>query len=202
MKDFEIICYDNTIENKGISERYNSFIDTIKADDNYWVAFLHQDFIFNENPIGKLEKLDKNCLYGAVGIARMMYFAQFKPKFVFKPKFYRRCLLGQIYQGAEDRLVGNWLSQPRQVDTFDCCCCIVHSSLLRDKELRYDENLKFHMYVEDLCHSAKKLGILSKVTQFDCCHLSSGNMNEELDRSAKYVKEKHKLKLINSTCYK
>lgn len=78
----------------------------------------------------------------------------------------------------------------------------MHSSLLRKCELRFDENLCFHMYVEDMCYAAKQQGILSKIVQFDCRHLSHGNMGEELDKSADYVKSKYNIREINSTCYK
>ena len=188
LKDFEIICYDNTIENKGISERYNSFIDTIDVNDDYWVAFIHQDFMFNENPLKKLQNLDKNSLYGAIGIAFQLFYLQFKPKFLFKIN--RRCMLGQIFEGEGQRMIGNKVANNPSVKTFDCCCCFIHSSLLRDKGLRFDENLKFHMYVEDICHTAKKKGISSKIVQLDCRHLSGGVQNEEFNQAVQYMKKK------------
>lgn len=199
LKGYEIIAFDNSKENIGISSRYNSFIDTLKAEDDFWVAFLHQDFKFNENPLSKLENLDKNCIYGAVGINRQLFYLQLKPKFIFK--IYRRCMVGEIFQGDGINKVGNRIIGLRDVITLDCCCCIIHSSLLKNK-LRFDENLDFHMYVEDLCHSAKKLGIIPKVVQFECRHLSAGNRNEALNKAAEYVKKKHHLWRISSTCFK
>lgn len=200
LKNFEIVCYDNTVENIGISKRYNAFIDTLDVKDDFWVVFLHQDFIFNENPLPLLQNLDKNCLYGAVGLIKPLFYMRFKPKFIFK--IARRCTLGQIFEGENGRVVGNRVSGNPIVNTIDCCCLIMHSSLLRKGELRFDENLCFHMYVEDMCYAAKQQGILSKIVQFDCRHLSHGNMGEELDKSADYVKSKYNIREINSTCYK
>ena len=199
LKDFEVIYYDNTKENIGIPERYNSFIKTIKDDDDFWVAFIHQDFIFNENPLIKLSKLDKKSLYGAVGVARQLFYLQFKPNFLFRVN--RRCTLGQIFEGEGERTVGNKVENNPIVKTFDCCCCVIHSSLIVEKQLKFDENLKFHMYVEDMCHSARKKGVFSRIVQMECLHLSGGVKNEEFRQSAQYVMEKHKIKLINSTCH-
>ncbi len=200
LKDSEVIVFDNNVENIGVAERYNSFIDTLDENSDFWIGFLHQDFIFNENPLKKLENLPKNAIYGAVGIARQLFYWQFQPKFIFK--IYRRCMLGQIFQGEENKTVGNVTSGNPKVKTVDCCCVIVHSSLIYQAGLRFDENLKFHMYAEDFCISARKKNIESRVVQFDARHLSGGTFNEELKKSAEYVKTKHKILRISSTCFK
>ncbi len=200
LKDFEVICYDNTIENIGIPERYNTFISSIKENDDYWVAFIHQDFIFNENPLEKLTKLSKECVYGPVGINRQLIFFRYKPKFIFK--IYRRCMLGRIYQGEGSYMIGAKVDDNPKVKTIDCCCCFIHSSLIYKHKLKFDENLKFHMYVEEMCYLAKKLRIDTKIIQLDCRHISEGNINDELRESALYLKKKYKLFRISSTCYK
>ena len=197
---YDLIPFDNTSENLGIPKLYNSFIDQIKEGDDFWIAFIHQDFVFNENPLEKLKNKEKDSLYGVIGINRDLFYLQFKPNFIFK--IYRRCMLGQIIQGEGNELVGNKVSGTPEVKTFDCCCCMIHSSLIFKKKLRFDEELNFHMYVEDLCHSAKKKKVPSKVIQMDCRHLSGGCLNEELQKSAEYVKQKHKLWRISSTCFK
>ena len=109
-------------------------------------------------------------------------------------------MLGEVLQGEGKRKIGNRVDGTPVVKTLDCCCCILHCLLL--KQIKFDENLKFHMYVEDLCHSAKKSGILSRVVQFDCRHLSGGTINDELEKSAQYVMKKHKLFRVSSTCHK
>jgi len=200
LRDAEIITFDNSIENIGIPKRYNSFINSLNPKDDFWVAFLHQDFIFNENPLPKLQNLDKNCIYGAIGIAFPAFFLQIKPEFIFR--VFRRCMLGQIFEGEGTRRVGHKIAGNPEVETLDCCCCIVHSSLLKESGLRFDENLNFHMYVEDLCISAKNKGIKSKALQIDCRHLSGGVRDEAFLESVRYVKNKHGIKRVNSTCFK
>ena len=55
-------------------------------------------------------------------------------------------MLGQITEGEGERLVGNKVVGTPKVKTLDCCCCLVHSSLLLQRKLRFDENLKFLSY--------------------------------------------------------
>ncbi len=199
LKNAEIIVYDNTVENIGIAERYNTFIDTIKESDDFWVAFIHQDFIFCEDLNLRFKNMDKNSIYGAIGVRRSLFFLQLFPKLILRI-FRRRVALGRIYEGEGDRTVGNIVKNQPKVTTLDCCCCIVHSSLFKKKKLMFDENLKFHMYVEDFCHTAKKRGVASRVLQLNCRHLSGGCQDEEFERSVKYVKAKHKIRYISSTC--
>ena len=200
LSEADVCVFNNSVKNAGISECYNFFMERIKPEDDFWVIFMHQDFIFNENPIEKFQKLDKNCIYGVIGILFPVFFLQIKPEFIFR--VLRRCMLGQIYEGEGKRRVGHKVASHPEVNTLDCCCCIIHSSLIKAARLRFDENLKFHMYVEDLCITAKKNGILSRVIQFDCLHLSRGSYGEDFKESVLYIKKKHKIKRINSTCFK
>ena len=112
-------------------------------------------------------------------------------------------MLGEIYQVDSKRNIGNKVLGNPEVKTVDCCCMIVHSSLLYKENMLFDENLDFHMYVEDFCITARKQkNIKTKIVQFDCAHLSSGNINKALEQNARYVKKKHNLFRISSTCYK
>lgn len=118
-----------------------------------------------------------------------------------------RKLLGQIDQGEnnfEFRKSGIFVNKPKTVYTVDCCCVIAHSSLLAKYNLRFDENLSWHMYAEEFCINAKRAhGILAKVIQLDAFHTSTGNL-ENLDasfyESVEYVKKKHSIRYIHSTC--
>lgn len=118
--------------------------------------------------------------------------------------FIKRKILGQIQQGNNNKKFkrfGKKLLFPRRVSTLDCCCLIVHSSLLHKHNLRFDENLDWHMYVEDFCINCEKnYGIKSKAVQFDCYHLGIGNLNEDFYKCAQYVKEKHELSCLKTTC--
>jgi hypothetical protein len=112
--------------------------------------------------------------------------------------------LGQIQQGHNNdrfKKFGKKLFRPKVVSSLDCCCLIVHSSLINKYNLRFDENLDWHMYVEDFCINCEKnYDIKSKAVQFDCYHLGIGNLNEDFYKCAKYVKEKHELPSLKTTC--
>jgi len=118
--------------------------------------------------------------------------------------FIKRKLLGQISQGqnsSDFEKSGRSLLFPKEVSNLDCCCLIVHSSLINKYNLRFDENLDWHMYVEDFCINCKKNHkIKSKAVQFDCYHLGIGTLNDDFYNAAKYVKEKYNLKNLKTTC--
>lgn len=116
----------------------------------------------------------------------------------------KRKLLGQISQGQNnsdfDKL-GKKIKFPKEVSSLDCCCLIVHSSLIAEYNLRFDENLDWHMYAEDFCINALiSHKIKSKAVQFDCYHFGIGNLNDDFYRCANYVKEKHSLKYLKTSC--
>lgn len=223
LKDTEIFAFDNTTENIAITKRYNGFIEeNIKAPaaggrlkEDTWCVFIHQDFGIMEdlNPI--LEKLNPNYIYGAVGVKIFKGFFYGKKgldrRLGFKDEL--KITLGRILQGG-GKCGGDFgddfglkkhgriaLFQPT-VDAIDCCCIILHSSLIKKYNLKFDENLGFHMYAEELCYRAKhEHKIKTKVVQMKCFHLGKGDLGEEFEKSAQYVKEKFNLKSVPSTCY-
>ncbi|MFA7659084.1 MAG: hypothetical protein WCY19_06605 [Candidatus Gastranaerophilaceae bacterium] len=204
LKNCEIFAYDNTVENISITKQYNRFIEeNIKAaarggrlEKDFWCLFIHQDFGMMEdiNPI--LEKLSTNNIYGAVG-------SKFYDGFLFRKNGFN-INYGRILQGNNDfnfHEYGVKVKRPKTVDSVDCCCIIVHSSLVKKYNLHFDENLDFHMYAEEFCYSAKKnYRIKSKIVQMKCFHMGTGNLNEEFQKSAQYLKEKFNIKRVPSTC--
>jgi len=198
IEKYEQYVFDNTVENVGISERYNSFINqNIDQNSDFWIIFCHQDFGFFEDPFNNINSLDKNYIYGAVGVG-----FKYKQKKIIRfldKKFYTTKkgihLFGEIHQGNNDFEFfkhGERLSSPYPVETVDCCCIIVHSSLISRYNLRFDENLKFHMYSEDFSITArKKHNIETKVVQLECYHLGKGTIDEIFYDSLEYVKNKH-----------
>lgn len=203
LKDCEFLACDNTKENTAITKHYNNFIDeNIISNEaaNFWCLFIHQDFGIEEDIDLKLKKIDKNCIYGAVG-------AKFYRGIYFNRKGFKRFHVvnyGKILQGNNDfnfREYGLEVKRPKTVDSVDCCCIIMHSSLIKKHNLHFDENLSFHMYAEELCYSAKKdHRIKTKVIQLDCYHLGAGSLNEEFQKSAQYLKDKFNIKRVPSTC--
>jgi len=203
LTNFDIIDYDNTKENIAITKRYNNFIEETVAQcsDDFWVLLVHQDFGITDNINSILGKLDKKCIWGAIGA--VLYHGLFIGKEGFKKSI--SLTWGQIEQGNNDfnfKKYGRKILNQKTVDSLDCCCVIIHSSLIKKYNLHFDENLSFHMYAEELCYSAKKQHkIKSKVIQMNCYHLGKGKLDDEFSNSAKYLKEKFKIERIPSTCW-
>jgi len=199
MNLYEQIVFDNTCNNISITARYNSFIESrIDTESDLWVVFCHQDFGFSEDPSLKMFKLDKNFIYGAIG-AKVK-----KGLYIRNSRIYtdKRFFIGEIEQGVNEQKflkLGKKIKKPEAVDTVDCCCIIVHFSLIKNLGLRFDENLNFHMYAEDFCMNAKKKGILTKVMQFNCFHIGGGNLTDEYYKDLEYMKTKYEKKKIIST---
>ena len=178
--------YDNSQENLPIPTRYNHFIEN-ELSENTWTIFCHQDFEFLQNPEEILKDLDPNYVYGPIGVETQIHSSlhlifhswRIKPSF-HKKKEYLSVFQGQIHQygGKKPFLLGRYLSRPANVDTLDCCCVIVHSSLLKKHNLRFDSTFDFHLYAEDFCLSAHLKGIKSRAVQIQCAHHSLGNMNK------------------------
>lgn len=179
-----------------------------RRDDDFWCCFIHQDFGFMENVDLVVEKLNPNYIYGPVGVKifKGLFWGKRHDVECVKRGFKTELKLtfGRILQGGDDfglkkhgRLA---LFQPT-VDAIDCCCIIVHSSLLRKYNLRFDEHLNFHMYAEELCYRAKKdYKIKTKVIQTKCFHLGKGCLDDDYQKSVQYLKEKFNIKRIPSTC--
>lgn len=216
LNDAEIFAFDNTTENISITKRYNSFIDENIAvpaagghrEEDFWCVFIHQDFGIMEDITTILERLNPDYIYGAVGVKIFKGFFYGKKgldrRLGFKDEL--KITLGRILQGGGKDDFGLKkhgriaLFQPT-VDSIDCCCIIMHSSLIKKYNLKFDENLNFHMYAEELCYRAKhEYKIKTKVVQMKCFHLGKGCLNEEFEKSAQYVKEKFNIKSIPSTC--
>lgn len=204
MNKHELIFYDNTKENIGIPKRYNDFIRQNVNNDDFWIIFCHQDFGFDKDPQEILDKLDKDCVYGpigAIGREQFLSIRRFQPKF----NVIKTHLLGQIRQFKKKKqdffLSGEFINEPTNVETLDCCCLIVHSSLVKKHDLKFDENLDWHLYVEDFSIVAKnKYNILTKAVQFDCFHMGQGDINEDFNKSWEYMLKKHNTNRILGTC--
>lgn len=201
--------YDNTLENIGIAQRYNDYIRT-KMHPDSWVVFCHQDFAFQEDITGKLASLDRNCLYGPTGTGptkQLVFIATFSRYGVerFRIGFYDRSKkFGQIVQQTPKKTqqMGRYLRKPAVVDTVDCCCLIVHASLIRKHALTFDEQLQWHLYAEDFCLNAKHRNqVLTKAVQLDCVHLSDGPVNDDFDASLLHLKRKYGTGCFSTTCY-
>lgn len=184
--EFCLEAIDNRVENQPVPVLYNRFIGNIDPEDDGWIVFCHEDFEIMDNLVAKLQGCDKNVLYGAVGSARRGLLG-FGMQVVYGNMLEtQRNDFGKIWQP------GRTIANPTLVETFDCCCLIVHSSLIRRYDLRFDEALEFDLYVEDFCASAMVThGIRSIVLPFSCCHHSGSQGTERLTRHLSYLKGKY-----------
>ena len=97
----------------------------------------------------------------------------------------------------------NFLNQPSAVDTLDCCCIIIHSSLLTKYNLLFDEKFTFHLYGEDFSLAAKyNHNITTKALQFDCFHRGEGNMNNLFKSDLEFMKQKYSGRKFVGTCFR
>lgn len=215
----ELIAYDNTSENIAITKRYNSFIEeyisapaheeeeqTFTQFTPFWCLFIHQDFGILENVLELTKKLDPQNIYGAVGIKTFygIFWGKngLEQKKGLKNKL--KVMFGRILQGNNDFTFhgsGCPLPSPVPVDVIDCCCIMIHSSLIKKHNLRFDENLDFHMYAEELCYRTNKdYGIKTMAVQTKCFHMGIGSLNEDYQKAVQYLKDKFQIDEIPSTC--
>lgn len=187
----EFIAVDNREKNEGIPIGYNRFLDSRPIDEEAWYVFCHEDFELKE-PLGpKLDALNKNQLWGPIGAATEV-----------KCGVYHKWVLrGQIEEcrkdGTQHRMVGAPVEQGTLVETFDCQCLIVHSSLIQRHHLRFDERLTFDLYVEDFCIAAREFaGVPSRILPLKSCHWSGGNVQPRY-----YEQEMHVNAKYQNVCY-
>ena len=188
-------AFDNRDDNQAIPVRYNSFLDGYDYSNPAWFVFCHEDFEPLELLCALLDGLSKDSLWGPVGC-------------------HRRHFLGvgyQVYDGAikqvsptTGHVIGNpWPNTPtgKLTETFDCCCLIVHSSLVERYHLRFDPELQFDLYIEDFCANAKlHYGVRSRILRFAAAHHSENAATERLFRHLPYLEKKYPHNCFCGTC--
>jgi hypothetical protein len=172
---------DNREKNEGVSVCYNRFLDQFDYSKEDWFVFCHEDWEIQEDWAARFDRLDKASLYGPVGVRVVGGM---------------RIVLGQIKNSSKDgsglRLLGNFVKTGALVETFDCQCVIVHSSLILRTGLRFDPKLSFDLYVEDFCMQARENhGISSRVFALKCQHYSFGNLGPRFFSAAEYIRRKY-----------
>ena len=177
-----IVTLDNREENLPIPVLYNRFIDSIEEDG--WVIFCHEDWMPLQDIRRYLRGVDLGSLYGPIGA-----------KMEVCPNADFIHISGHIQQRRKN---GSWHKDVRgtwkggDTDTFDCQCIVAHSSLLREKGLRFDEKLTFDLYAEDFCAGAYLKGVPSKILPVMCRHYSGGTVGQRFWDSLEYLREKYR----------
>lgn len=181
-RDWSLHPYDNRAENLGIPAIYNRFIDHLPGDG--WIVFCHEDWQLLCSLEDALRNYPKDRLYGPVG--------------AFFEEGRKAGFVGIVGSVQESRKDGSHLKQVRgfhrsgTAGTFDCMCLIVHSSLLRQYKMHFDENLLFDMYVEDFCSAAReKFSIASEILPLESRHYSEGVTGQRFEDALSYVQKKY-----------
>lgn len=172
---------DNSKENAGLPRRYNEFLEQYDYSMPSWLVFCHEDWEILESISEKLKNLDKRALYGSFG-ARMIR----------KNDELVRQYVGKISDCTKDggnvRTLGSEFENLTRVDTLDCQALIVHSSLVDEYRLRFDEEFSFDLYVEDFCLTAFiRHEVRSRVLDLKIRHWSQiFSIEERPDSTQKY----------------
>ena len=187
-KGANFVFLDNTKINKGIPEHYNKYLDNYDFSDEDWLVFCHEDWETKEEWLSKLDNLDKNSIYGTFG-------TKIKKHKKFAEKIYIGNIESSHKDGRDVNIIGQKVLTGTEVETFDCMVIIIHSSLIKKYNIRFDENLKFHHYTEELnIRLNEEFGIKSRILQIHCRHWSYGCSlpDKNFDAAYSYVKNKFK----------
>lgn len=162
----KIFGIDNTTNNQCISKRYNEFLDSYDYSVPAWFVFCHSDWELCEDISPLLRTLDIESIYGPIGAILCK-----NPDGSLTREYRGQCM-EKKRDGSNTRQQRCQLTHTGVlVDTLDCQCVIVHSTLVGKHALRFDEKLNFNLYVEDFCLNAKEsYGIESKILNVRCCH--------------------------------
>lgn len=189
-----LVTLDNAVENKPIPVRYNEFLDGYDYANPAWFVFCHEDVEFKESLSNRLANVSRDALYGPVGcVGRGLRF------------FRRQHIVGSISvckrDGTDIRGMGKKAPPFSEVSTFDCCCLIVHSSLVLRCGLRFDERLLFDLYVEDFCALGRlSHGVRSRLLPIRLTHHSESAATDRLFRHLPYLRRKYPRNTFFSTC--
>ena len=186
----QCISYDNRTDNRYITVRYNQFLDSYDYTNQAWFVFCHEDFQIRENIADILNGLDADAIYGPIGGGLV-------------PK--NQWMLGGLWPGELRGVItqgeksgdgcsrfGRSVPPGTAVDTVDCQCLIVHSSLVERFGLRFDEKLSYDLYAEDFCMNAYlRHDIKTRIMPIECCHYSMGKVLPRFFEQKKYLDAKY-----------
>ena len=172
------VVYDNNVENKRVPTRYNEFLDSYDFSLEDWIVFCHEDFQFLEPLSEKLSLMNKGSIYGVFGALPREIGVGLQ--------------IDSNKDGSDASFRGFPVIKATLVDTVDCACLIVHSSLVLRYGLRFDENLTFDLYVEDFVISAhQRFGVKTYVLPIKSQHYSYGNITSRFYEQLDYLNRKY-----------
>ncbi len=177
----EFVAFDNLVENLSVTARYNSFLESWDYSREAWFVFVHEDYEFLE-PVGPLlAKADRKSIYGTCG-ARSTH-----------PGDDIVWALNSNRDGTNLGVYGRPFRGQPTVLTSDCNCLMVHSSLVREYSLRFDEKLTFDLYAEDFEIAAfERFGIPTKILGVANHHYSFGSIAPRFFVQRRYLMDKYR----------
>ena len=177
----KFVAFDNLAENLSVTARYNSFLDSWDYSREAWFVFVHEDYEFLE-PVGPLlAKADRKSIYGTCG-ARSTH-----------PGDDIVWALNSNRDGTNLGVYGRPFRGQPTVLTSDCNCLMVHSSLVREFGLRFDEKLTFDLYAEDFEIGAfERFGIATRILGVANHHYSFGNIAPRFFVQRRYLMDKYR----------
>ncbi len=172
------VVFDNNAENKTIPARYNSFIDSYDYSKPDWFVFCHEDFQFLEPLASKLDLMREDEIYGVFGAKLRVPGVGLQ--------------IDSNKDGTDMSFRGLPVKAPTSVDTVDCACLVVHSSLVSAHSLRFDDNLTYDLYTEDFgIRAREEFGVDTKVLPIRSHHYSYGSIQPRFFRQLEYLNEKY-----------
>ena len=187
---YDLIGIDNRKLNRGLPVIYNEIIER-HINEDCWLCFVHEDFEIKSD-LSILANLDQRCVYGTFGV-------NFENQKVVIG--YGRHICSNK-DGSDPVEVGVEIHDPVKVQTLDCQCIMVHTSLLaKYPALRFDENLIFDLYAEDFSINAlERYGITVKVVPLRFQHYSHGNLTERYYEGLRYLASKYSDVAVAGSC--
>lgn len=195
VKNLKCVVVDNRMNNRPIPDRYNEFLDTYDYSSQMWFVFAHEDFEIRDNLVAKLADCDVGSLWSPIGCYRQSFLG------IGRQRYVGTILDADRKTGDGFVLSGRPVKKGTKVETFDCCCLIVHSSLVQKHHLRFDPKLEFDLYVEDFCAMAKvRYGIVSRILPFESTHHSLSVPQRRYYDLLPYLRKKYPHNCFTGTC--
>lgn len=168
------VRFDNSSENRPVPVRYNEYIDSMPPRHDAWLAFVHNDFQFHEDPTRILAKAPRDRIYGTIGANLVPAKTNGRRELAYR-------MVGRV--ACSPKLISTgWCGEPisemEPAKTLDCCCIIVHSSLVLRHRLRFNPRYEWHFYSEEFSLRAfRDHGIETWVLPLRSGHYGMGATN-------------------------
>jgi len=169
------IATDNT---EGLPTIYNRLIEA--APDDCYLTLIHDDVWIDDNTF--FETLDDAVnVYDVVGLAGNKRLAPKQANWLFinpNQMDQEAYLSGQTACGKEPHGLINYYGDSQQAcETLDGVMLTVSALRLKQAEVRFDEQFKFHFYDMDFCRSARLAGLELGTWVLNVTHQSAGGYN-------------------------